>query len=106
MAISKRLTAEEFELAVQRTTRQERAVAIAKAVMVDGQPQVKVAKRYRVTPGSVSRHVSAVWSAHVASQELPPGYEEVTAILPADKVAIVRTWESEARLTRLKNAID
>lgn len=103
MAINKQLAPAEFELAAERTPLQPLGIEIARCVMVDKELQSVVGKRYNLGSPSVSRYVSIIWNAHVQSMTLPAGWEEVTAILPEDKVAIVRTWESESRTARLKN---
>lgn len=105
MAISKRLSRKQFDQAAKRTRLQPRGIEIARTVMVEGKTQVAAAEAFTIKPPSVSRYVSTVWNSHVQGEALPVGFEEVTAILATNKIPVVRTWEAEARIDRLKQSM-
>lgn len=100
MATQRSMARRDFDATVKRLGIQERGIEMARRVLVAGERQTAVAAEMKVTVGAVSHQVNRVWREYVNAQEIPAGYERVSAILPADKAAIVRTWESETRRTR------
>jgi hypothetical protein len=94
------MTKRDYEATVRRLTITERSQEIGRRVLVAGESQSAVAQEYKITVGAVSHQVGRIWKAYIEAQELPPGFERVCAILPADKAEIVRTWERDHRRTR------
>lgn len=95
------MTKRDFEAAVKRMSMSERGMEMARRVLVGGEQQQRVAADFEVTDGAVSQHVSKVWRTFVNMQEIPAGFERITAVLPSDKAEIVRTWERDySRRTR------
>lgn len=100
MVKRKSMTKRDFEATVRRLTISEQSQEIGRRVLVAGETQSEVARAYEITVGAVSHQVTRIWKAYVEALELPPGFERVCAVLPADKAEIVRTWERDHRRTR------
>lgn len=100
MATRRTMEAGVFDETIQRLNISERATQMGRLVLVDQKTQSEVAKEYGVTIGAVSHQVTRIWRTYVDSLELPAGHERITAVLPAEKAEIVRTWERDSRRTR------
>lgn len=100
------LSKRDFDAAVKRLSISDRAVDMARRVLIAGERQVDVAKEFEVSRGAVSHQVRRVWRAHVDNQEIPAGFERLeNVVLPADKAAILRTWlkDEERKSAREKS---
>lgn len=99
----KQLTKQAFAAAAKRTTIGPKGLEIAQAVLVERQKQRDVAETHNLTPQAVNRYVSAVWQAHLdgAADDLPPGFQRITVVLPDDKAAIALEWEKQDKIRRL-----
>lgn len=97
MTTRRRLKADEFKAATERLTISARSEQMARRVLVEGDLQATVANEYGVTVGAVSHQIRRIWQAHCEMQEVPPGHERITAVIPTEKAEIVRTWERESR---------
>lgn len=95
MAIRRHMNKRDFEATIKRLEISERGVEMARRVLVGGERQSDIATEFGITNGAVSHQVNRVWRAYVDTLEIPPGYERVTVVLPADKAAIVKTWARE-----------
>ena len=96
--MKKQLTEAQFQAAVSRLDVGQQTVTIARAVLVEGQPQSVFVDSLGLSKGAVSQSVNRVW---VASQETPPaGYERVTAVLPEHQAFIVKKWAEDAKMRR------
>lgn len=96
----KTMTEAQFALAIQGLNIEEQTVQIAHGVLVKGVPQKQYVQELGVTPGAISQAVSKVWSAHQDRLAVPPGFERVTVILPAQQAFIAKKWESQAQANR------
>jgi hypothetical protein len=94
MRQTKRLTPEQFELAVRDLNVGEKTIYIAEAVLVQGRPQTELRDELKLSKGAVSQAVDRVWQA--AQHLLPQGLLRITATLPPHQVRIVRQWEKQA----------
>jgi hypothetical protein len=94
MRQTKRLTLEQFALAVQGLDVSEKTRRIAESVLVHGRAQVDVAAELDLSKGAISQAVDRVWKA--AQRQAPDGLERVTVTLPHHQARIVREWEKEA----------
>jgi len=95
VASRRKLKAPEFEAAVARLVISTDAAERSRRVLVDGESGATVAKEAGISVSAVSQQVARIWRAHVDSLDIPPGHERVSAVLPADKAEIVRTWERD-----------
>lgn len=103
MQIMKRtMTAAQFEQAIKSLEMSEQSRRIAFGVLVEGRPQAEFARELNLTPGAVSQVVARVWKPFEASQAIPEGFQQVTAILPEHQAFIVKKW-SQAALKRMQN---
>ena len=84
----KRLTRQEFQMAVDSLNLNTKTIQIAWAVLVDGRKQSDLAAEHLLSKGAISQTVTKVWEARA----LPPGFERVTEILPRHQAFIVRKW--------------
>lgn len=96
--MKKRLSKQQFDAAVATIGVGQQTIAIARGVLVLGQPQAHFVATLGLSKGAVSQAVNRVWSA--AGRDLPEGFEHVEAILPRTQANKVRRWDAEA-----KNAI-
>lgn len=92
------LTKKQFDQALARSSLGTRSADMAREALVAGAALSAVAAKYGVTPSAVGQHVRAVWEAHVASSEIPPGYTRITALITEEQASIVRSWEREAKI--------
>lgn len=90
------ITREQFDAAVRGMDIGDQTKAIAQGVLVEGLPQAHFVQLFKLSRGAVSQAVSRVREAYRA-QNLPKGYAEVTAILPAHQAYIVRKWSEDAQ---------
>ncbi len=100
MTTRRSLTKRDFDATLKRLNISEQAAEMARRVLVGNEQQSTVAAAYSVTVSAVSHQVGRVWRTYVESLEIPPGHEKITAVLPVEKAAIVRTWERDSRRTR------
>lgn len=95
MPAIKRLTAAEFARAIDGINISERPIAMARAVLVDGESQSDCARANGVSRNAVCIAVNRIWEAHSA---VPAGFERVTAVLPKHQASVVRGWHERAPL--------
>lgn len=93
--MDKRLSAEAFATAIDAITISERPIAMARAVLVDGQSQSDCARAMGVSRNAVCLAVNRTWEAHRA---IPAGFERVTAVLPKHQASVVKGWNERAPL--------
>ncbi len=93
--MKKRLSKQQFDAAVATIDVGQQTIAIARGVLVLGQPQAHFVTTLGLTKGAVSQAVNRVWSA--AEGELPEGFERVKAVLPHSQAATVKKWDAAAR---------
>ena len=96
----KTMTEAQFREATRGLSIEEQTVQIAHGVLVMGVPQKQYVQDLGVTPGAISQAVSKVWNAHLEKSAVPPGFERVTVILPAQQAFIAKKWESQAQANR------
>ncbi len=94
-SMKKRLTEAQFQAAINGLGIGQQTIDIARGVLVDGKPQAEFVASLGLTKGAVSQAVSRVWAA--AGEQLPEGFERVTAILPEHQAFIVKKWEADAK---------
>lgn len=92
--MKKKLTEEQFNLAISKIRVHEQTKTIAYNVLVKGTPQIFYVKSLNLTKGAVSQAVNRVFSAY---SNIPVGYEKVTVILPKHKAFIVKQWGKSKR---------
>ncbi|MCX8657341.1 transcriptional regulator [Gilliamella sp. B2894] len=89
--MKKRLTEEQFNLAISKIKVNNQTKTIAYNVLVKGSPQISYVKSLNLTKGAVSQAVNRVFKAY--NNNIPSGYEKVTVILPKHKAFIVKKWD-------------
>jgi len=94
-SMKKRLTEAQFQVAIKGLEIGQQTIDIAHGVLVDGRPQAEFVSSLGLTKGAVSQAVNRVWVA--ARQQLPEGFERVTAVLPEHQAFIVKKWEADAK---------
>jgi hypothetical protein len=94
MRQTKRLTLDQFELAIQDLDVGERTRRIAESVLVQGRAQAELVAELQLSKGAVSQAVDRVWQA--AQHLLPDGLQRITVTLPPHQVRIVKQWEKQA----------
>lgn len=94
-SMKKRLTEAQFQTAIKGLEIGQQTIDIARGVLVDGRPQAEFVTSLGLTKGAVSQAVSRVWAA--AGEQLPEGFERVTAVLPEHQAFIVKKWEADAK---------
>ena len=94
MKRTKRLTLEQFELAIRDLDVGERTRRIAESVLVQGRAQAELVAELQLSKGAVSQAVDRVWQA--AQHLLPGGLQRITVTLPPHQVRIVKQWEKQA----------
>jgi DNA-directed RNA polymerase specialized sigma24 family protein len=97
MSANKLLTSDQFERAVAGITIADRPVAMARNVLVEGMSQADCARALGVSRNAVSLAVNRVRDAH---DEVPAGFERVTAILPLHQASVVKSWTEQSSLKR------
>nr|EKX1927475.1 transcriptional regulator [Escherichia coli] len=95
--MKKRLTEAEFQSALQDLKVSPQTIEIARAVLVNGEPQSKFVEALNLTKGAISQAVSRVWVAHQEQAAIPTGFVRVTAILPEHQAFIVKKWSKAAK---------
>lgn len=97
--MKKRLTEEQFRIAIQKLQPSRQTVDIAHGILVEGRRHGEYVKLYGITKSAVSQTALRVWNA---VDPMPAGFERVTAILPAHQAFVVRKWalKAEAKLKR------
>jgi TrfB plasmid transcriptional repressor len=93
--MKKRLTEAGFQAAIKDLDIGTQTIEIARGVLVEGRPQVEFVNSLGLSKGAVSQAVARVWAS--AREQLPDGYERVSAVLPEHQAFIVRKWEAEAK---------
>lgn len=92
--MKKSLTEEQFYIAIDKLKINEKTKNIAYQVLVQGIKQIDIAKKFKMSKGNVSQAINKVFNEYKRNN-LPNGYEEVTAILPAHKAFIVKQWDKK-----------
>ena len=92
--MKKRLSEAQFQACVDGLKVGRRTLEIAHGVLVGGQPQASFVASLGLSRGAVSQAVGRVWAVH-AAQDLPRGYERISAVLPEHQAYIVRKWAAE-----------
>jgi hypothetical protein len=90
----KQLTEAQFLDAIKGLDVGDQTLEIARGVLVEGKPQALFVERFGLSKGAVSQAVNRVFSR---AQTLPPGFEQVTAILPRHRAFIVKKWAEDAK---------
>ena len=93
----KRLTEDQFRIAVEGVSIKQKTHDIARAVLVEGRRQSEVATQYRLTKGAISQAVTKVWKA----SQVPPGYERVSVVLSKYQAFLVKQWAATAVNTEM-----
>ncbi|WP_193068305.1 TrfB-related DNA-binding protein [Halomonas sp. 3D7M] len=93
------LTNSEFGLAVRKLPRSLKAknVAIAKAVLVEGQKQSDLVRETGLSRSAIAAIVRKVKDSYIKHAQPPKGWEKIEVCLPAQMIAMVRALEEEAR---------
>ncbi|QIQ22539.1 TrfB-related DNA-binding protein [Zophobihabitans entericus] len=95
--MKKKLTEEQFNLAVKKARINEQTKMIAYEVLVKGTAQTHFVKLLGLSKGAISQAVSRVFNAY--HDNVPAGYEKVTVILPKHKAFIVKQWDKTKKNT-------
>ena len=93
--MKKRLTEAQFQTAIKGLEIGQQTIDIARGELVVGRPQAEFVTALGLTKEAVSQAVSRVWAA--AGEQLPEGFERVTAVLPEHQAFIVKKWEADAK---------
>lgn len=91
----KRLSEAQFHACTDGLKVGRRTLDIAHGVLVEGRPQASFVASLGLSRGAVSQAVQRVWAVHAAN-DLPTGYERVSAVLPERQAYIVRQWAAQA----------
>jgi hypothetical protein len=94
--MQKRLTEAQFLVCIHGLEVGPQTLEIAHGVLVLGQSQSSFAKALGVSRGAVSQAVHRVWSVFMR-QNIPAGYERVSAVLPEHQAFIVKKWAENAQ---------
>ena len=92
--MKKRLSEAQFQACIEGLKVGRQTLDIAHGVLVEGRPQATFVASLGLSRGAVSQAVHRVWAVHVAN-DLPAGYERVSAVLPEHRAYIVRKWAAE-----------
>ena len=98
LSMKKRLTEDQFQVAIKDLEIGQQTIVIARGVLVDGVSQSEFVVSLRLSRGAVSQAVNRVWAAHKA-KNLPHGYEHVSVVLPAHQAFIVKKWAMAKKKT-------
>lgn len=79
---NRRLSADEFEFAVRKLRLQERTVALARAVMVDGARVTDLAGAEGVTYQRISNTVRRIFETHLQAIGYPSDWQKVDVTVP------------------------
>lgn len=90
-----RLSEQRFQEVIKGLVIELQTVDIARGVLVEGRRPAEFVAELGLSKGAVSQAVSRVWKAH--AQEVPLGFERVTAVLPEHQAFIVRKWAEGAK---------
>ena len=101
LSMKKRLTEDQFQVAIRDLEIGQQTIDIARGVLVDGTPQSEFVASLKLSRGAVSQAVSRVWAAY-KEKSLPQGYEHVSAVLPAHQAFIVKKWAMATKKTGTK----
>jgi hypothetical protein len=101
LSMKKRLTEDQFQIAIKDLEIGQQTIDIARGVLLDGIPQSVFVTALKLSRGAVSQAVNRVWSAH-KEKNLPQGYEHVSAVLPAHQAFIVKKWALATKKTGTK----
>lgn len=93
------LTNSEFDLAVRKLPRslKEKNVAIARAVLVEGQKQADLVRETGLSRSAIAATVRKVKDSYMRHAQPPKGWEKIEVCLPAQMIVMVRALEEEAR---------
>lgn len=93
--MKERLTEAQFKEVIKGLGIGQQTIDIARAVLVEGRPQMEFVTALGLSKGAVSQAVNRVWAA--VEKQIPKGFERVTAILPEHQAFIVKKWEADLR---------
>ncbi|HEK2843850.1 TPA: transcriptional regulator KorA [Proteus mirabilis] len=96
----KKLTESQFNSIIKNLDVGKQTLDIAFGVLVEGKKQTYFVEKLGLTKGAVSQAVNRVWSIY--KDEVPPGYEKLTVILPKHQAFIVKKWADDAKKKRDK----
>ena len=91
----KQLSEAEFQAATAGLEVGQQTLRIAHGVLVEGRPQAEFVEALGLSRGAVSQAVTRIWAAH--AEQVPPGYERVTAVLPSHQAFIVKKWANASK---------
>ena len=92
--MKKRLSEAQFQACIEGLKVGRQTLEIAQGVLVEGRPQASFVASLSLSRGAVSQAVHRVWAVHAAN-DLPRGYERVSAVLPEHQAYIVRKWAAQ-----------
>ena len=97
MSHRKRYTLREFKRGVARCRLKKESIAIARSVLVEGEPPILVAKTHKVTRQWVSLAVQKMRKYIEDANPVPPGWSADVVTLPESVWPKVRVIERDAR---------
>ena len=80
------MTKAEFDRAVSQTRLQDRAIDMARMVLVEGHTKAEAARQHGVTRAAAGMAVARVEREHRAIVGCPPGWEVITIMVPPHRV--------------------
>lgn len=94
-SMKKRLSEAQFLVCTKGLEVGPQTLEIARGVLVQGRSQVSFVRALGLSKGAVSQAVQRVWRVFMR-QNIPPGYERVSAVLPEHQAFIVKQWAEKA----------
>jgi len=94
--VKKNLTKDKFNETIKTLKIGSQTKEIAYGVLVLKKNQSEFVTRFNLSKGAVSQAVSRVWNAFLKN-DIPEGYEKVTAILPHQKAFLVKKWAKNVK---------
>jgi FixJ family two-component response regulator len=93
--MKKTLSEAAFQKALASLTMGERSVEVTRSVLVNGEPQADVARKFGISKSAVCKQVARVQEA-LAEAGLPRGFQKVTVILTDHQAFMARKWSQDA----------
>ena len=99
----RRISPAAFDRGVAISRMNEKSLTMARAILVDGQSQVSVARAHGLKKQWISELVNKMRNYIDAAEPVPEGWTADTVVLPPDEWPKVRRIESRAKVALQKN---
>jgi hypothetical protein len=92
-----RLSAEEFQQAVEKKRFSEQTLEIAYKLLVDGQSETKLAEEYSLTRQRVNKIGADIYAAFLKNALYPPGWIRAVIVASPDMIDTFRATAEKER---------